>query len=258
VISRLMFSTIANLVVDTSTVPMYSYFITLATTIYTFLVETHKPFIGVKEMLLQSREPATLVSMKNQNARMLKLTPEEIEKRFMEKYRGYPARFVVHRVPMTWRVFLSVCEMAHVETIAQAKISQMVITLVVLCTLFLGVSVFDVNFFGGKNSQLFTVLGGSLLPLIPTILQKMTAATSDLNTNNFKNRVQSAIEKLEDKQRTMEFANAAQKLHPDFRYRFHIVNVVSDRKKALQGLSKLKRTVTRLKTSHSDYELMAV
>lgn len=169
VISRAMFSTITNLVVDTSTVPMYSYMLTLLTTMYTFIVETKKPFVGVKDMMYQSREPAQMAVIKTVNEKLLTMSPEDFRKRLEEKDIGY-SRTVVYRTPMTWRAFLTVCEMAHVETLAQSKISQMAITLVVLCTLFLGVSVFDVNFFGGKNSQMFTVLGGSILPLIPVCI----------------------------------------------------------------------------------------
>ncbi len=54
----------------------------------------------------------------------------------------------------------------------------------------------------------------------------------------------SALERLEVKQREIEFGKAEHKLLADIKYRYAIVDVVKDRKKALQGLSKLARTVT--------------
>jgi hypothetical protein len=268
IIFRLAMCTMANLVIDTNTVAMYSYFITVGTTLWSFISDIERPFDYVKEFLLDRRLIFTREQIELYNNSVSNYSDTEVDDAYLQKMKG-KYRIVHYRVLMTWSEYLTLSDMARVEMMAQAKITQFVVTLVILCIFYLGISTFDPNFIGGENKQLFTIISSSILPLVPTLMKYLAGRNSDMGNKALQSRLAKSLERLEGRKKVEFFPQSSDKPLPkDIGFEFCLLDATADRKKALQSLRRAKRVIKKVttkkrkrvnETTHGDgdYELFS-
>ncbi|KAL0480632.1 hypothetical protein AKO1_006889 [Acrasis kona] len=195
IITRFIQSSIMNVLMNLSVAPKYGYALSIIITLYKFYGDVKAPYGKLKALICKNRKPAHFKDILADRDELQAMEADQILKSVqLRKDPSYP-------IPMTWHVFFRIAKLMRISMFTTTTIVNCAVLLFVLCMVFTAIQTFEASFLGSVgNAGMIAVVAGSIMPLIPQILDTAAATENNVSSPVFEARLESALKLLESKE----------------------------------------------------------